>query len=165
MRLDIAAVQSATNPTPTLLRFQYFLPSGTRTSMSMPLNNAVLPTLPAGYVRVCNEGQSYTFSSTVPVDVAYGENGGYTFRRGITGTVAFNNSTFGDPLVGTPKGGFWRPRAPFEIQTLASGQICVAANPERIPAFLTTIGAANATVNNSQVTPWPRRSGPWIQKA
>lgn len=151
MRLDVTGVQSSTNNTPTMFKFQYYLASGSRTSMSIPQNGAILTTLPPGFVRVCNENQSYTFSSTTPVDVAYGESGGYTFKRGITGPITFNNSTFGDPLVGTPKGGFWRPRAPFEVKTLASGQNCVAVYPERLPAFLTTIGAANSTVNNSLV--------------
>lgn len=144
MRLDVTGVQSSTNAAPTMLRFSYLLSSGTRATMNMPLTSAVQTTLPPGYVSVCNENQSYTFSSTVPVDIAYGESGGYTFRQGVTGTINFNNSTFGDPLVGTVKKGFWRPRAPFEVQPLTSGQICIAAYPERIPAFLAVIGAAVA---------------------
>ncbi len=147
MRLDITGVTSATsasNANPTMLRFQYYLPGGTRASMNMPLTNATQVTLPPGYVEVCNENQSYPFSSTVPVDVAYGKPGGFTFRQGVTGTITFDNATFGDPLVGTGKKGYWRPRAPFEVKTLASGQICVAVYPERIPAFLTLIGAAAA---------------------
>ncbi len=151
MRLDITGVTSTTNMTPTMLRFQYYLANGNRASMNMPLTAAVQTTLPPGYVKVCNENQSYTFSSTVPVDVAYGISGGYTFRQGLTGTVAFNNSTFGDPKVGDVKAGYWRPRAPYEIKSLASGQMCVAFYPQRIPAFLTTIGAAGAAINNSLV--------------
>lgn len=147
MRLDITGVQSATNPTPTMLQFQYYLPSGSRTTMSMPLNTATLTSLPAGYVKVCDENQSYTFSSSV--DVAYGVSGGFTFRQGLSGTIAFNNTTFGDPKVGTVKAGYWRPRAPCEIKALTGGQLCVAVYPERIPSFLTTIGAAGSAINNS----------------
>ena len=132
-----------------MLRFQYYQTNGTRASMNMPLTSATQTTLPPGYVKVCDENQSYTFSSTVPVDIAYGISGGYTFRQGVTGTVAFNNTTFGDPMVGTLKAGYWRPRSPFEIKSLASGQICVAVYPTRIPAFLTTIGAANTATNSS----------------
>jgi hypothetical protein len=149
MRLDITGVTSSTNRNPTMLRFQYYLANGNRSSMNMPLTSATQTTLPPGYVKVCDENQSYTFSSTVPVDIAYGISGGYTFRQGVTGTVAFNNTTFGDPMVGTLKAGYWRPRAPFEIKSLASGQICVAVYPMRIPAFLTTIGAATTATNNS----------------
>jgi hypothetical protein len=151
MRLDVTSVQSSTNNTPTRLRFSYLLGSGARKTETMILDSSFQSTLPDGYVSVCNENQSYTFSTTVPVDVAYGKPGGFAFKRGVTGTITFNNATFGDPLVGTTKLGYWRPMAPFEIKSLASGQKCVAVYPERIPAFLTTIGAANSTVNNSLV--------------
>ena len=151
MQLDITATQSSTNSTPTMLRFSYLLSNGTRTSMNVPLTSAVQTTLPAGYVKVCDENQSYTFSSTVPVDVAYGTSGGYTFRQGVTGTITFDSNTFGDPKVGSFKAGYWRPRSPYEIKSLPSGQMCVAVYPTRIPAFLATIGAATSTTNNSLV--------------
>ncbi len=151
MQLDITQVQSSTNSTPTMLRFAYYLASGTRTSMNMPLTSAVQTTLPAGYVKICDENQSYTFSSSVPVDIAYGISGGYTFRNAVTGTIAFNNTTFGDPKAGALKAGYWRPASPYEIKALPSGQTCVAVYPQRIPAFLTTIGAANSAINNSLV--------------
>ena len=149
MRLDVTGVTSATNRTPTMLRFQYYLANGTRSSMQMPLNSAVITSLPPGYVKVCDENQSYTFATAV--DVAYGISGGFTFRQGLSGIIAFNNSTFGDPKVGAVKAGYFRPRAPFEIQTLPSGQTCVALYPERIPSFLTKIGAASTTSNSSIV--------------
>ncbi len=148
MRLDVTGVASSTNSTPTMLRFQYYLSNGSRTSMLMPLTTATLTTLPAGYVKVCDENQSFTFANAV--DVAYGISGGFTFRQGLSGTIAFNNSTFGDPRVGLLKAGYWRPRAPFEIKTLPStGQTCVAVYPTRIPSFLTTIGAASSATNSS----------------
>lgn len=147
MRMDITDVVSSTNPTPTMLRFQYLLTNGDRASMNMPLTSAVMTSLPAGYVAISNENQSYTFSG--PVDVAYGEVGGYTFRQGLSGTITFNNSTFGDPLVGTLKKGYWRPRSPYEIKTLPSGQLCLTVYPERIPSFLTRISAAGPAINNS----------------
>jgi hypothetical protein len=149
MRLDITQTQSSTNLTPTMLRFQYYQTNGTRATMQMPLNSAVMTSLPPGYVKVCDENQSYTFVNAV--DVAYGVSGGFTFRQGLSGTINFNNSTFGDPKVGTFKGGYWRPRGPFEIQSLAGGQTCVAVYPQRIPSFLNTINAANAVTNNSLV--------------
>ncbi len=149
MRLDITQTQSSTNLTPTMLRFQYYQTNGTRATMQMPLNSAILTSLPPGYVKICDENQSYTFADAV--DVAYGVSGGFTFRQGLSGTINFNNSTFGDPKVGTFKGGYWRPRAPFEIQALAGGQTCVAVYPQRIPGFLNTINAANSATNNSLV--------------
>ncbi|MGL5017791.1 MAG: hypothetical protein ACRDBP_06640, partial [Luteolibacter sp.] len=151
MQLDVISVQSATNNTPTRLRFSYLLSTGARRSETMILDNSFQSTLPDGYISIVNENQSHTFSSTVPVDVAYGKPGGYAFKQGVTGTITFNNSTFGDPLVTVTKLGFWRPRAPFEIKSLASGQKCIAVYPERIPGFLAAIGAANTTVNHSLV--------------
>jgi hypothetical protein len=154
MRMDIIQVQSSTNPTPTMLRFQYYLANGNRASMRMPLNSAVLTSLPSGYVSVAIEDESVNLSTLDagrPVDVAYGESGGFTFRQSLGGTITFNNSTFGDPLVGTRKKGYWRPRSPYEIKTLTGGQMCVSVYPERMPSFLATIGAAGPAVNNSLV--------------
>lgn len=156
MRLDVTKTTSATNLTPTELRYEYLLPNGTRTSMPVPLNTgttattppvALLTTLPPGYTEVANENGSFTFSTVV--DVAYGLSGGFTFRQGVSGLITFNNATFGDPLVGTQKKGYWRPPAPFETRNLASGQQCVSLYPERLPAFLTVIGGATPTLNHS----------------
>ncbi len=147
MRLDVTKTQSSTNLTPTALRYEYFLTNGTRTSMPILLDTGVITTLPPGYVKVCDENQSYTFSEAV--DVAYGISGGFTFRQGLSGTINFNNSTFGDPKVGTLKAGYWRPSSPFQIKLLASGQTCIAVYPQRFPAFLTRIGAAGTAVNHS----------------
>lgn len=149
MRMDITQVQSSTNATPTMLRFQYYLTNGTRASMNIPLTAAVVSTLPPGYVEVCRENESHTF--TGPVDVAYGESGGYTFRQGLSGTITFNNTNFGDPLVGTNKKGYWRPRSPYDIKILTGGQMCVSVYPERIPPFLARIGAAGPAINHSLV--------------
>lgn len=59
---------------------------------------------PAGYQRCAKEGESNTFSS--PTDIAYGSKGKYEYRKAITGTVTFNNQTFGDPNPGVPKFGY-----------------------------------------------------------
>lgn len=150
MRMDITQVVSATDAKPTMLRFSYLQTDGTRATQNMALTNATQTTLPAGYVKVCDENQSYTFAT--PVDVAYGASGGYTFRPGLSGPIAFTNATFGDPKVGTVKAGYWRPQSPSEYKPLPSGQIAVTVYPQRIPAFLASIpAAATAAVNNSLV--------------
>lgn len=149
MRMDVIGVVSSTDPTPTMLRFSYFQTDGTRSSVNIPLTNATQTSLPTGYVRVCDEDESYTFAS--PVDVAYGVSGGFTFRQNLSGTIPFNNDTFGDPNYGKSKYGYWRPRAPSEIKTLPSGQKCITVYPERIPALLTSMGAAGPSINNSLV--------------
>ncbi|MEM7087196.1 MAG: hypothetical protein AAF489_13495 [Bacteroidota bacterium] len=42
------------------------------------------------------------------VDVAYGANGKYVFRKGVKGSVKFNNATFGDPIPGVVKSGYFK---------------------------------------------------------
>ena len=61
---------------------------------------------PQGYTRCAGENQSYTFSGTV--DVAYGANGHFSYRQGVSGTINFNNGTFGDPIPGTLKSGYYK---------------------------------------------------------
>jgi hypothetical protein len=148
MRLDINAVASSTNPTPTAMRFQYFK-NGARQTLNIPLGSAVVAGLPPGYVKVADEGQSYTFNSLV--DVAYGAAGGWAFRTGVIGPITFNNATFGDPLVGTLKGGYYRATFPFEIKLLHGVKRSIAVYPERFPAFLAALGADSTAVNHSLV--------------
>lgn len=148
MRLDITAVASETDPTPTALRFQYFR-GGVRQTLEVPLTMGADIGLPAGYVRIASENQSYTFSGLN--DVAYGADGFYSFRSGVTGTITFNNQTFGDPLVGTRKFGYFRPTYPFEVKSLHGVKPSIAIYPERFPAFLQSIGADSTAVNHSLV--------------
>ena len=64
------------------------------------------PVGPAGYTYCAGENGSYTFNQTV--DVAYGANGAFAYKYGVTGTIAFNNATFGDPISGVAKAGFYK---------------------------------------------------------
>ncbi|MEO7715762.1 MAG: hypothetical protein ABIY70_06155 [Capsulimonas sp.] len=62
----------------------------------------------AQFWQVAGEGGSYTTS--VPVEAAYGANGSYYFNWGTTGTITFNTTTFGgDPIFGTVKAGYIMP--------------------------------------------------------
>ena len=65
----------------------------------------------AGYIMPYTQcaGENGTVAFTSPVDLAYGASGHYVFRHAFTGTVTFNNATFGDPISGTAKGGYYRP--------------------------------------------------------
>jgi len=148
MRLDVTAVRSATDRTPAALRFQYFK-GGARQTLDIPLNTVNLAGLPPGYVEVAIENGSYTFTQLV--DVAYGAPGGWAFRSGVIGPITFNNATFGDPLVGTQKRGYYRATFPFEIKMLHGTKPSIAVYPERFPAFLAALGADSTAVNNSLV--------------
>jgi len=80
---------------------------------------AATPVGPAGYTYCAAENGSYTFSQTV--DVAYGANGAFNYKTGLTGTVTFNNATFGDPISGTAKAGFYKVSSASGLIALNSG--------------------------------------------
>jgi len=61
---------------------------------------------PAGYTWCAGENGSYTFGQSV--DVAYGANGSFNYKTGVSGTITFNNATFGDPIVGVAKAGYYK---------------------------------------------------------
>ncbi len=157
MQLDVVNVVSATNQTPTMLRLRYLMPDGTRGEYLLPQDTSTLDYVPADFTRVCGENQSYTFNE--PVDLAYGEYGGpngsgFAFLNGRSGTIRFDNATFGDPNVGQPKSGYWRPRASMGngfVDNATGTQTCITVYPERIPALLASLGAADTSVNHSLV--------------
>lgn len=149
MRLDVTQVVSATNKTPTSLRFSY-LKSGVRQNLTLSQTTGPTAGLPPGYLFACNENQTYNFGTAV-VDVAYGKNGNFAYQTGVTGLVTFNNARFGDPNVGVFKSGYYRPSYPFDVKTLASGKICLAVYPERFAKFLAAVNADTTAVNNSLV--------------
>ncbi len=149
MRLDITQRQSATNNTPTALRFSY-MKAGVRTDLAIPLTTGAEAGLPPGYIYCVPENSTYNFGTNV-VDVAYGKNSSFAFQSAVTGSVTFNNARFGDPLVGTLKNGYYKPSYPFEVKTLPSGKMCIAVYPKRFKNFLALLGADNLVVNDSLV--------------
>ena len=84
------------------------------TTLTMPARAATLTATykaiiassggPSGYTKCADEGGSCTFSQRV--DIAYGANGKFAFKTNLTGTIVFNNSTFGDPIPGIKKAGY-----------------------------------------------------------
>ena len=60
----------------------------------------------SGYTQCANEGQAFALPSTC--DVAYGANGSFAFRAAQSGTITFNNATFGDPIPSVAKKGYYR---------------------------------------------------------
>ena len=146
MTLDITRCVSSSNRTPTEMRFTY-MRNGTRTTLNMPLSTGPATGLPIGYIMSVGENNTAFFET--PVDAAYGANGQFFYRNNVSGSIRFDNQTFGDPIVGTFKNGWYRPVYPFVIRNLPSGQTCVAFYPERMKNFMTLLGADNLGVNNS----------------
>ncbi len=146
MTLDISKAASASDITPTELKFSY-MKGGTRETLTLPLDAGVASELPVGYIFVATENTSANFST--PVDVAYGASGQYFYRSSVSGTVYFDNGSFGDPFPGVTKSGYFKPRYPFEIKNLPNGKVCVAVYPERFKEFLDLLGADDLDVNHS----------------
>jgi hypothetical protein len=65
---------------------------------------------PVGYTWCADEGGSCSF--TVASDVAYGANGVFTTRSGVTGTIVASNATFGDPIANVAKAAYYRVSGP-----------------------------------------------------
>jgi Cellulase (glycosyl hydrolase family 5) len=64
-----------------------------------------------GYARAFNSvaGENGSYAATVPVEAAFGASGSYFYNWGTSGTINFNNATWGDPISGTVKGGYVMP--------------------------------------------------------
>lgn len=59
--------------------------------------------LPTGAVKCAAERGTCTLPSGTPATVYYGANGSYTSKGVVSGSIACNNTSFGDPLYGTGK--------------------------------------------------------------
>jgi len=61
---------------------------------------------PSGYTFCTNEGGYCSFSGTA--DVAFGANGSFNYKYGVTNGINCDNNTFGDPIYGTPKACYYK---------------------------------------------------------
>jgi hypothetical protein len=74
--------------------------------------------IPKDYHKCANERESFTFKGVV--DVAYGADRLFEYREGITGTITFNNETFGDPAPNVFKAGYYRNPFPYRKDKLSA---------------------------------------------
>ncbi|MBN1411242.1 MAG: family 78 glycoside hydrolase catalytic domain [Spirochaetales bacterium] len=76
-------------------------------SFVMTTDGAARSAAPPGFTLCASEGAAYTLNGLC--DVAYGANGNYLYLNGVTGSITFNNETFGgDPVYGVAKSGYYR---------------------------------------------------------
>jgi Peptidase M60, enhancin and enhancin-like/N-terminal domain of M60-like peptidases/Secretion system C-terminal sorting domain len=61
---------------------------------------------PPGYTWCASENQSFTLPGLS--HVAYGGNNSFSYLYNQTGTITFNNTTFGDPAPGVVKSGYYK---------------------------------------------------------
>ncbi|MDP4625226.1 MAG: hypothetical protein NWT08_08825 [Akkermansiaceae bacterium] len=155
MQLDVTAADPYGSP--TRLRFRYYS-AGVRQEVVKDWGGEwTLPNMPPlGYMDVGDENDTVTF--TTPHDLAYGKIGDFAYIDNFTGTIRFDNATFGDPRVGTRKRGFARPvnydesnTSPFDFKDLPSGKKCITVLPERIPNFLVELAGSGTSINHSLV--------------
>ncbi len=151
MRCDVTAVVSATNPTPTTLRFSY-MNGTTRVNLNIPQGDppATATALQAGYVQVAVDGATYTGTAGQLYDFAYGASGKFFYKYNMPGPVTFNTTTFGTPISGT-KAGYMRPASPFENKMIKGTKRAIAVYPKRLPAFVAALGGSGPAINNSLV--------------
>jgi len=153
MRLDVT---KGTATGITEVKLQY-LKNGVMVSTPI-LSPSALPG-DFGNATVYNEGTSYTTST--PVDIAYGNATQMMVKRKFTGTITFSNTGFGSNLTGTRKGYVSNtPAAALfaEVKSISTGDADGTGNrtalyiyPQRIKAYLALAGVAGdpVTVNNS----------------
>jgi len=113
--------------------------------------NAGNPSGPAGYTWCASENGSFTTSQTV--DVAFGANGNFSYKTGVTGAITFNNTNFPDPAPGTSKAGYYKisgshPTGPFGF-TWCAGENGAFAPGQTVDV---AYGANNSFVFKSGVT-------------
>lgn len=61
---------------------------------------------PPGYTYCADENESFTLPAVC--HVAYGAQGKFNYLYGQSGTITFDNATFGDPIGGVAKSGYYK---------------------------------------------------------
>ena len=109
---------------------------------------------PAGYVWCANENGSFTFSQAT--DVAFGGGSSFAYRSGVTGSITFNNATFGDPAPGIAKAGYYNVNAPVissannaTFTVGQAGSFTITATGVPTPTFTATGLPSWATLNST----------------
>jgi hypothetical protein len=112
---------------------------------------------PAGYTFCSQENQTCSFSGKTQ-DVIYGANNNWTAPRTFTNSVACNNSTFGDPLVGTFKACYTRDTSAPQGETLLSQGKTATASSVETPASSSCTNQGGCTaakaVDGNSSTRW-----------
>ena len=80
-------------------------------------HNPLIAQGPPGYTYAAGENQFFVLPQLS--HVAFGANGAFNYRFNQTGTVTFNTTTFGDPIFGVGKSGYYKITNGTEtVQTL-----------------------------------------------
>jgi hypothetical protein len=84
---------------------------------------ASVSTIPTGFILLGNEGETKTLPSTS--DVIYGIPCKFIYQYGVSGSIAINNGTFGDPAPGVGKKAYYKPIGTVDCNGVAGGTASV----------------------------------------
>ena len=136
--------------------------AGTKETSSFAALRAAAADGPDGYVRCAGEGESFVLREAR--DVAYGARGQFRFLAGRSGTVTFDNATFGDPIPGVGKNGYFKasPGAAGLASRVSVQQ--VQFFDRALPADVVARQAVATTVRTLLTTPREQRDAAAIEQ-
>jgi len=115
--------------------------------------------IPVGYVFLGNEGDTKTLPSKS--DVVYGGNCGFAYLFGVSGSVAINNVTFGDPASGHSKKAYYKPLNQEDCKGVAGGSayldscnVCVGGTTRNTDC-LAVVTSINEQTTDSDLNIYP----------
>lgn len=89
------------------------------------LSPSNIPVGPAGYTWCASEYGTFTLPGVC--DLAYGANGAFVFKYGVSGTVTFNNANFSpDPVHGVRKSGFYKLTSASRVLLTGSQNLAIS---------------------------------------
>jgi Bacterial Ig domain/Ricin-type beta-trefoil lectin domain-like len=118
-------------------------PVGTGAGYALPL--------PADAVDCAGENQACQMPDSRSYIVFYGANGTYAVRKGVTGSIACGNATFGDAVYGVAKRCYRSAATQVATSCATEGQTCKLPDTSRYTAYYGAGGsyAARAGVTGS----------------
>jgi predicted transglutaminase-like cysteine proteinase len=99
---------------------------------------------PANAAACASENQSCTPPQGATVTVWYGANGSWVSKTGVTGSIACNNATFGDPIPGTGKACRYVVTAPGNVAPYATPATSFVSTWESLAAVNNNIVPVNS---------------------
>jgi acyl-CoA thioesterase-1 len=116
--------------------------------------------IPEGYSFLGNEGDTKTLPTKS--DVVYGASCNFAYVYGVSGSVAINNATFGDPAPGQVKKAYYKPLNQADCNGVAGGSAyldscnyCVGGNTGDTDCLAVVTSINNKTDSGLNIYPNP----------
>lgn len=78
---------------------------------------------PEGWIKCVDEGGVCQLTGNN--DVAYGARGKFAYKINVNGSITFNNATFGDPIPGVVKAGYYKANSADWTACTTEGGTCI----------------------------------------